>query len=792
MKYGTFSKDGFEFLIHDVATPSPWINYLYNDLYFSTISNNAGGISYFRNPLHGRITRYRINDVPPDRPGKYIYLRDLESGSYWSLSWQPCNRPKEHYQAAHGFGYTRIAAKVDDIQSEVTYFVPLDDHREIWLVRITNTGSALRKLAATGYVELALGHALIDQINQCDDQHFNRVKFLEKHRTLLATKTYWVTESMGSQQQENQEWDRWAYFTVSGAVDGYETRRERFLGVYRNEGNPQAVESNIFSSSDTDYGNAIAALNTTLTLEPGEERILIFSLGAVPKSISNSELDHTLQRYRTVSEVERALADRRSYWLEFFQNVRVSSPDTVADTFFNYWSAYQARVAFDVRRVASFYYWGISRGFGFRDTAQDILAVTNSDPATARERIRLLSRQMFRSGQVYHHFFNDGQGETTRHIDDPLWYILAVTDYVKETGDGIILDLEEIFVDAPESSVLDHMLAAVDFARSRLGNHGLPILGRGDWNDTLDYIGGENGGETVWGAMFYVAMLNRLLELLEFLNRDDLCPPIREFRDQLTTAVNSNCWDGEWYTRAISNDGRILGSHSNTAGRIFLNTQTWSIISGIASEERGNSALDSVKQFLDTDFGPKICAPAFREIDPAIGLITRCVPGKKENGAVFMHTTAWLIQAACMLRRGDEAYDYYRKLLPFNHDQDVYAAEPYVYSQYITSDEHESPGRASHSWQTGTAVWMYRIFADYILGVRSTYDGLTVDPVIPSHWQNIRVERLYRKTRYDIQINNPDGVQAGVQSITVNGRPIEGNVLPVCGTGTCAVVVTMG
>ncbi len=790
MKYGWFSEDGKEFIIRNPRTPTPWINYIYNGNYFATISNNAGGISYYRNPLHGRITRYRINDVPPDRPGKYIYVKDKETGEIWSLAWQPVGKQPEAYTTIHGFGYTRIESDINDVQASVTYFVPKDDDREIWRAVVTNNSSSVRRLSVYGYVEFALGHGLIDIINQCDDQHFNRVYFDRKVNSLFATKTYWVTNSNGTQQQENQEWDQWVFFSVNHPVAGYETLRERFIGMYRNESNPEAIEKDRLSNCDTDYGNAVGVLQIDLELQPRESTDVIFSMGVIPKVHFEERRERTMLRYRDAESVDHALLDVKESWTDYFTHMKASTPDPSIDIFINYWIPYQAKVAFDVGRVASFYYWGISRGFGFRDSSQDVVAVTVTQPKKAHERILFLARQMFTDGKVYHHFYNDGNGELTKHCDDPLWFILAVTDYVRETGDFSILRQSVPFVDRPDGTVLDHLFAVVNFVRNNLTGHNLPVFGRGDWNDTLDYIGGEDGGESVWGAMFYVAMLNRLIELLERLEID--AGGIRELRDTIGESIDTYCWDGEWYVRAFGNGGLKIGSKDNKYGKIFINTQSWSVIADLCDKNRLTSSLEGARKYLGSAYGPKICAPAYREIDSNIGLITRCVAGKKENAAVFNHAATWLIQAECLMGRGNQAFEYFTSLLPYTKDQDVYQAEPYVYSQYVTSDEHLAPGKASHSWQTGTAAWMYRISFDYILGVRPTYDGLLVDPAVPSEWRSFSVERKFRGTRYVIEVENPDGVEHGVSQIWVDGEKIDGAILPLTEKEICKVKVVMG
>jgi cellobiose phosphorylase len=790
MNYGYFSDEGKEFIITDVKTPTPWLNYIYNRNYFATISNNAGGISYFKNPLHGRITRYRINDVPSDRPGKYIYVKDRDNSDLWSLAWQPVEKNPKAYQTIHGFGYTRIDSKINEIQASVLYFVPLDDNREIWKAIIKNNSNKKRFLSIFGYVEFSLGHGLIDLINQCDDQHFNRVYFDKKVNSLFATKTYWVTQSSGTQQQENKEWDQWAYFTVNHPVVEYETLRERFLGVYGIENNPEAINKEKLSSKDTDFGNAVGVLRINLDLDAGESKDVIFSLGVIPKIKFEDKKNTVPLLYKDIEDIEKALLNVKSKWNNFFSYTTTKTPDKKVNVFMNYWLQYQAKIAFDVGRVASYYYWGISRGFGFRDTAQDVIAVTVSQPGEAFDRILFLAKQMFSDGRVYHHFYNEGNGELTKHCDDPLWFILAVTEYIKETGDFNILHQKVSFVDQVDGTVMDHLYAVIKFAKNNLAKHNLPVFGRGDWNDTLDYIGGNNGGESVWGAMFYVAMLNKLIELLDNLKKDS--SEIIKLKDTIRDSINEFCWDGEWYIRAFGDNDNRIGSKKNKYGKIFINTQSWAVIADMPDKDRLVTSLNSVKKHLDSEFGPKICAPAFREIDPSIGLITRCVAGKKENASVFNHTTAWLIQAECMMGRGSIAFNYFKKLFPDRIDSDIYQAEPYVYSQYITSDEHPTAGKASHSWQTGTAAWMYRVSFDYILGVRPNYHGLLIDPVIPSEWNSYKVERVFRGTKYIIEVQNPGNVECGVTSIIVDGKEIDGNILPISDKKICKVKVIMG
>lgn len=793
MQYGQFSKDGKEYIIDRMNTPSPWINYLYNGRYFTSISNNGGGMSYFKSPLHGRVTRYRINEVPHDRPGKYIYIKDNETGEIWSLTWQPVGKHLECYKLAHGFGYTRSEASIHGIDSSVLYFVPQDDDQEIWKTTLKNINDKPRKLSVYAYVELALGHALVDLINQCDDQHFNRANFDKNLNTLFSTKTYWVTQTKGTQQQENKEWDQWTFFSSNLPVSGFETVRERFIGLYRNENNPESIEKENLSCQETDFGNVVSAMKIDIELQPGESKDLIFTLGVIEKLKFEELKEQRVNKYKNVAEVDAAFAKLNKSWDNYFAHTSVETPDNDVNVFMKYWIPYQAKVAFDVGRVASFYYWGIGRGFGFRDTSQDTIAVTISNPEKAKERILLLSRQMRTDGKVYHHFHGDGEGEFTQHCDDPLWFMLAVSEYLKETGDFSLLDINQRFIDeGKEGTILEHMFAVVNYAKSNLGKHGLPIFGRGDWNDTLDYIGGEEGGESVWGGMFYAAMLNLFIEMLDYLGKDKEKSEVSSVRNMLIKSIEDNCWDGEWYIRAFGGKGRKVGSHENKYGKIFLNTQIWPVLAGFSNKERTVTAMNSIKKYLDSPEGPKKCTPAWKEIDPNIGLVTRCVWGKKENGAVFCHPTTWVIQAETMLGRSNQAFDYFKKMLPNRIDSDIFVAEPYVYSQYITSNEHSHAGRASHSWQTGSAAWMYRVSYDYILGLRPTYNGLLIDPAIPTHWDAFKANRMYRGCLYKIDVANPQHIEKGVKEIFVDGVKINGNVLPISTEKECNVKIIMG
>ena len=675
------------------------------------------------------------------------------------------------------------------------FFVPADDDREIWKATLRNASGRPRRLSVVGYVEFALGHALVDLINQCDDQHFNRVRFEKGLDALFATKTYWVTETRGTQHQENKEWDRWAFFTVNRPVAAYETVRERFIGPFRSESDPEGLEKGL-SSKDMDCGNAVGALQVDLELGAGESADVVFSLGVIAKPEFERTKAEVVGKYRDAAAVDAALARVAAGWDRFLGHARAATPDPEADVFLNYWIPYQAKVAFDVGRVASFYYWGIGRGFGYRDTAQDTIAIVIADAARARARVGLLARQMRRDGQVYHHFYGDGQGEFTGALRRSA--LVHPGGHRIPQGDGRPRAARREGA-VPRRGRGDGPRPSPGRGPLRRGGPRAPTACRSSAaaiGTTRSITSAARTAARASGArMFYVAMLNRLLELL--------ASPEGAGEASRTSA---RCGTG-WSRRSRPTPGTASGTCGPSArpagrsarrrtgtGRSSSTPRAGPSSPGCRTGTGWSGPWTACRDRLDTPFGPKICAPAFREIDPTIGLITRCVWGKKENGAVFCHPAAWVVQAECLLGRGGRGLRDFKKLLPGRIDQTVFSAEPYVYSQYITSDEHETAGRASHSWQTGTAAWMYRVAYDHILGLRPSYGGLVVDPVIPRVVDGVQGGAgLPRARATSSKSRTPKASKSGVASIAVDGRPIDGQVIAPRPAGTvCRVSVTMG
>jgi len=804
--YGHFTEDGREFVITRPDTPAPWVNYISNARYTGLVSNTGGGFSYWMDPRDSRITRFRYNSLPWDRPGRYVYLKD-ETGEYWSLSWQPTAHKPDEYECRVGMGYQTIKTLYHAVRSEITYFVPPDDDLEIWLVRLRNEGSEPKRLGVYSYIELCLGHALVDLINQPNDQHFNIVNFSHEDNSIYATKNYWVTHKGVSVEQPNQGWDRYVVFTTDLPVESWDCLKDAFIGKWRSEQNPIGIENGALSNTDITAGDACAAVQSGVVIEPGQEIEFVVLMGCVEAEGYQEKAQWQISKYRSPSAAKAALAQVNSYWDEYLSSVRVETPDREMNLMLNVWGKRQSWVTFNMNRNAGYYHGGLLFGVGIRDQSQDLMGPLLSEPDVVADRIKEVLSHQFQDGSTLHNYFKlTGHGEKTGHSDTPLWLPLAVMSYLKETGDWEFLMNVVPFQDGDEADVLDHVIRAVDYVLSQLTENHLPKFGPGDWNDTLDYVGRKGKGESVWVAHFLCYILRETAALLDHLAGDVLCPAAsyltetaRRYRleyDLVKQALNEKCWDGAWYIRGIRDDGDVIGSSRNTEGRIFMNAQSWAAISGVAEGDRARQAMASADELLITSRGPKILSPSYTQVDPGVGLATRCVPGKKENGAIFNHVAAWAVLGNAVIGEGNRAYSYYRKCMPMvqsDPDPELYKMEPYVYSEYVTSDDHPTFGQASHSWLTGSGVWMFRDGLDWILGVRPTYDGLIVDPCIPDEWDGFKVTRKFRGATYEIEVRNPNHVQHEVVSLEIDGRKVEGNKLPVVAVGkTAKVVCVMG
>lgn len=774
--YAEFEDGGRVFRIRRPDTPAPWINYIGNGRLMGLVSNVGGGYTYWMCPRDSRITRHRYNSLPWDRPGRYLYIRN-EEGDYWSPTWQPVPMDLEGYACRHAPGWTEIESVHDGIHCNVRYFVPREHDVELWRVRIRNLEDRPRKLGITTYVEFVLGHGLVDLINQPNDQHFNITEWDSDSQILLATKNYWVQYRSATVAQPNQAWDREVFFATSLPVSTFDSHKETFIGRWRSESNPVGVETGRLSGSLITAGDACGALQSDIELSPGESREFTVMLGVVPKGDRDAAAE-MVRAYRQPEKVSAALGEVEGWWDWYLDAVKVETPDAPSNIMLNYWAKKQTWTTYTAARSAGYYHGGLLFGSGVRDSAQDLLGPLIADKAMAEVKILNVLRHQFADGSTLHNWFPlTDEGEKTGHSDTPLWIPLAISSYIRETGDLDYLDRRVKWQDGGEDTVREHLIRSLDYTLyHKMSPRDLPLFGPGDWNDTLDYVGRKGVGESIWVAEFLCWGLRETAMLLRRAGDEAKAAEYDAWYGRVASALNTLAWDGEWYVRGFRDDGGVIGSRTNAEGRIFLNAQSWAVISGIAPPDRADLCMQRAYEMCGTTRGPKILSPAYRTLDPGIGLATRCVPGKKENGAIFNHPAAWAVLAEAMLGNGDRAFEYYSQTNPINQasDPDIYQMEPYVYSEYVTSDEHPTFGQASHAWLTGSAVWMYRAALDWILGVRPDYDGLVVSPSLPSAWAEARVTRRFRGCLYDIHITNTRRSRGGEASLSVNGASHEG------------------
>jgi len=786
-KYGYIDHTTREYVITDPRTPRPWFNYIWNENYAGLISHTGGGFSYYQSARDNRITRMRYNSLPWDRPGRYIYIKDTESGEYWSLSWAPTMKIKyDKYECRHGSAYVKILTEYRGIQATLTYFVPLHDAGEIWHVDIKNLSNKARKLEVYSYTELLMGNALNDLINQPNDKHFTDIHFDKEHQTLVATRRYWVLNKGVSVKQPNIVLQYKVLFTTTLPIKGFDSSLDKFIGKWRSEADPQAIENGKMGNTEITAGDPCVALQSEINLKPNEEST--FSSIMMLSDKRSSETAFTVIGGKSIDEIRSETYVKNEFkalnekWDGIFDNIEINTPDEVLNTMLGTWNYYQTHVTFDMARNAGFYHGGLLFGTGIRDQFQDIFGVLLSDPSRVRERLLNGLQYQFKNGSTLHNYFKLVKtGERTHHSDTPLWIPLGVSAYIKETGDITILDEIVKFYDEDEAKVLDHCILALKYALSQTGEHGLPKIMNGDWNDTLDHIGSDGKGETVWGAFFLAYVLQETAKLLEFIDKNDQANELFKEYEILKNTINKIAWDGDWYLRAFRDNGKAVGSAKDEQGKLFLNAQSWSIISGVADDERAQKSLEACKSYLETPLGMQICWPSYTKIDDTVGLISRCVPGKKENGAIFNHASSWFVLAALKNDNIEDAYRIYSKMLPLNSSEeagiDRYETEPYVYSEYITSPDHETVGQASHSWLTGTAVWMHYIGMTYLLGIRADYQGLIIDPKIPAKWDGFSLKRKFRGKTINIKVDNPDHLNSGVKSMMINGTHFDGNFI---------------
>lgn len=784
MRYGYFDKQAREYVITRPDTPTPWINYIGAGGYGSIVSNTGGGYSFHRDPQHRRVTRYRYNSLPADRPGRYIYLRDQDTGVYWNPGYQPAGRKLDDYCCRHGLGYTVLSGEYQGMRGEVTYFVPDEKNFEIWLVRLRNNTHLKKTYRIFGYAEFCFWDAIKDQQNVDWVQQINQGRYEEG---LITWYPHFVADNS-------------SFFATGEPVHSFDTNLEAFIGRYRSEANPIAVEEGAGTNSLSYRQNGVGALCLELTLGRGEEREAVFILGfAEDRTKIRAEIEDYLR-----PEGARAALDRlKDHWTDFTSKLNVETPDEDMNLFLNTWNQYQCNTTFNWSRFVSLYQLGLGRGMGLRDSAQDVLGVLHAIPRKTKTLLTKLLSCQYPDGRAYHLYFpltgEGGEGDAPImsfdwYSDDHLWLIPAVNAYLKETGDFAFLETGVAYNDKQsEGTVLEHLERALAFTAAHRGPQGLALAGRADWNDTLNLDQGKGRAESVFTSMLYCRTLLELAELYAFLGRTGEAARCRTAQAAMAAAINAACWDGDWYIRAFDDEGVPLGAESCAYGKIFINTQSWAVLGGVAAPAQAERALAAVEDHLNTPYGLVAVYPAYPAFDPAKGGISTYPPGAKENGGIFVQTNPWVAMAETMLGRGDRAYRYYRQTMPAAHNDaaDRFEVEPYVYPQNILGKEHPQAGVGRNSWLTGAAAWHLVLASQYILGIRPEYDRLTIDPCLPPSWKGFKARRVFRGAVYEIEVRNPGGVSKGVKELRVDGRVAE--YVPIMASGTRhAVTVVMG
>ncbi|HNY32164.1 MAG TPA: N,N'-diacetylchitobiose phosphorylase [Fibrobacteria bacterium] len=778
MRYGHFDDLAREYVITRPDTPKSWINYLGSRLYGGIITQNAGGYSFYKSGGTGRILRMHFNSVPVDQPGRTIYVRDDHSGDFWSTSWQPVGKPLDKYKSRvrYGLGYSVFESEYDGIATILTVFVPKGQAFEYWALRVVNRSNRHRKLSIISYAELA--------------NNWNYRQDLENLQYSQYTVQMSVHDGMIRWRNcTNPGYDE-VWFGLAGApVVGFDTDREQFLGPYRTFAAPAAVEKGRLGHSIAVGDNGCASLQANIELETGESRDLTFMLGMGSPIESWRGLPpgaDILEEFGTPQRLEKELAATKAEWTEVLERLQVETPDTELNSMLNVWHAYQTHMTFNWSRGVSLVEAGDRDGLGYRDTVQDILAVTHAIPAQVEERLDLiLTGQTSAGGGLplvkplsHSPGHEKPPADEQYRSDDTLWLPFTVSNFVYETGRLDYLDKILPYADKGEASVYGHLKQALQFSIDHKGRNGLVQGLHADWNDCIKF---GTTGESLFTSFMFLKGCRIVADLARRLGREEDAQWAESEAAEMHKSIQASAWDGNWFLRAISATGGTLGSHRNPEGSIYLNAQTWAVISGAASASQARIAMDSVKRHLATEHGLLLCDPPHTHPDPHIQLpLLVYPPGHKENGGIFCHSNAWAVVAECILGDGDRAHEYYRSYLParYNEAADIRQVEPYVYCQFTHGKSSPRFGQSRNPWLTGTASWTYIAVTQFMLGVRPEFDGLRIDPCIPRDWKGFSMTRYFRGKKISLWVSNPKGVCRGVGRIILNGERLEGNIIP--------------
>ncbi|MDQ1289688.1 MAG: cellobiose phosphorylase [Actinomycetota bacterium] len=803
MRFGHFDDSAREYVITTPQTPYPWINYLGSERFFSLISHQAGGYAFYRDARKRRLTRYRYNNIPTDAGGRYFYIH--EDGEYWTPTYLPVKRELDEYECRHGLGYTTIRGGRGGLTAEILAFVPLGADAEVHQVTLTNSSDRSRSFTLFSFLEWCLWEAQDDATNFQRNLNVGEVE-------VEGSAIYHTTEY-------RERRDHYAVYGVNAEIAGFDTDRESFVGLYNSLAEPDAVARGKSGDSVASGWYPIASHSLDVTLAPGESTQFVFTLGYLendkdakwegPGVVDKSAARALLARFATARQVADALAELTAHWTRLLATFSLESPDDKLNRMVNIWNPYQCMVTFNLSRSASYFESGIGRGMGFRDSAQDLLGFVHLVPDRARERILDIAATQFPDGSAYHQYqplTKRGNLEVGSGFnDDPLWLVLGTAAYLKETGDFGILDEQVPFDNDPDdaASLFEHLRRSFYHVVENLGPHGLPLIGRADWNDCLNLnCFSEEPGESfqttankegrtaesvLIGGMF-VFIGPEFAELAERRGLAEEAAAARGHIEAMRAAIREHGWDGDWFLRAYDHFGGTVGSHENDEGQIFIEPQGFCVMAGIGLDDgRAVRALDSVGERLDTPHGIVMLHPAYRRYHVELGEISTYPPGYKENAGIFCHNNPWVIIAETVAGRGDKAFEYYKKIAPAYREDlgEVHRLEPYAYAQMIAGKEAVRHGEAKNSWLTGTAAWNFVAVSQYLLGIRPGYDGLLVDPCLGQDLTDFTVTRVCRGATYVIAVKNAGGKGA---RLVVDGHPLDDNVIPYAAPGATVSV----
>ncbi|MBO4389224.1 MAG: N,N'-diacetylchitobiose phosphorylase [Lachnospiraceae bacterium] len=786
MQFGYFDEANKEYVITDPRTPAPWANYLGSPEYGAIVSNNAGGYSFVKSGANGRILRYHFNS--DDTPGRYIYLRDAEDGDFWSASWQPVGKPLDTYKSEcrHGTAYTAISAEYAGIASEVLYYVPLNKTYEVWRLKVTNNSDRERKISAFGFAEFTnMDNYEQDQVNLQYTLFITRTYF--KENKIVQTINENCTHAPDHGNSSGME----RFFGLAGAkVASYDGDKTSFLGLWNGYGKPAAVTNGRCSNTLNYNSNACGALQTELTLAPGESREVAFLLGRY----NNNEAEEILAGYQNVSEtVNKELAELKNFWHGKLENFQVETPSESFNAMINTWNAYQCFITFTWSRAASLIYCGQRNGYGYRDTVQDIQGIIHLDPAMAKEKIVfMLSAQVDNGGglplvKFDHKAGHEGTPDDEAYVretghpayraDDALWLFPTVRKYIGESGDKAFLDEVILYSNKGEGTVYDHLKRAINFSMERLGDHKMPAGLHADWNDCLRL--GKKGESTFVALQLYYAM-SVLREYAVLKDDQEYISYLDRVQKELGETIQKECWEDDRFIRGIKEDGEIIGSKTNPEASMWLNPQSWAVISGLADADQAEAAMESVHRELNTPYGARLMVPSYHYhyFDEALAKLFN--GSTKENGGIFSQSQGWLILAEALLGHGNRAFEYFNETAPASQNEhaEVRVLEPYVHGQFTESSESPFEGRSHVHWLTGTASTVMVGCVEGICGMRPDADGLWIDPSVPSDWKTFTFRKNFRGKKLVIRFENENGKESGYREVYLNGVKLDKNYVP--------------